>query len=285
MSKSDPAALPPAPDASKDATVEARPRKVVLQERLDRLGVLAMELAEKTQLLAMLATERDLAAMQAAPADSPAIPCESNGPVLSFARTARIARDCIALELRITEPGGADDDDRRMSPAARRRINAMKNEVRQHVERSIRSHADPLAVDRMLLDLDQRLDNPEVEAEFGVLTIGQMVLSVCRDLNVKADLTHWPEDMLQTALAAALGVPAPPPAAPHHGMTVGMKADPTVQKLPTGIIGSPGVPPAMDLPQWSDRAPPLPHYPPGNPPKPPPPPDPPRRHPGASFAR
>ena len=238
-----------------DAEAAARARKAVLLARLDRLGTLAMDLAERTQVLAMGATDRDIAAMAAAPPDSPALPAESNGPVLSFARASRIARDCIAMELRIAAGDNADDDasDRRMSPAARRRLTAMKNEVRQQVEGAIKAHAEPLLVDRLLLDLDERLDDPDVEAEFGVLTIGQMVLSVCRDLHVKPELRLMSEDMLQSAVSAHYGTPMPPPAVAQHGMTKGMAADPTVEKLPTGVIGTPGVPPAIDLPPWSNQ--------------------------------
>ena len=181
----------PTPASGKpDAEAAACARKPVLLARLDRLGTLAMDLAERTQVLAMRATDRDIAALEAAPPDSPALPAESNGPVLSFARASRVARDCIAMELRIAAGDAADDDasDRRISPAARRRLTAMKNEVRGQVEGSIRAHAEPLLVDRLLLDLDERLDDPDVEAEFGVLTIGQMVLSVCRDLHVKPEM-------------------------------------------------------------------------------------------------
>jgi hypothetical protein len=284
----------PKPASGKpDAAAAARERKPVLLARLDRLGTLAMDLAERTQVLAMRATDRDIAALDAAPPDSPALPAESNGPVLSFARASRVARDCIAMELRIAAGDAADDDasDRRISPAARRRLTAMKNEVRGQVEGAIRAHAEPLLVDRLLLDLDERLDDPDVEAEFGVLTIGQMVLSVCRDLHVKPEMRLMPEDMLQTAISAHYGTPMPPPAAAHHGMTKGMAADPTVEKLPTGVIGSPGVPPAIDLPPWPNQPPQQ------QSPQPPPPdtqrnggavqdsPAAPRRPPGSFFAR
>jgi hypothetical protein len=274
--------VPDQPDAaSPEAAAAARDKLLV--GRLDRLGVLAMELAEETQVLAMRAARRDLAAMDAAPADGPALPAESNGPTLSFARAARVARDCIAMERKITAPAqaGRDADARRPSPAARRRLNAMKDEVRHHVECSIRSHAEPRHVDRLLLDLDDRLDDPDVEAEFGTLTVGQMVLSVCRDLEVKVDLTSWPEETLNTARTAATNgrwqPPAPP--APSNGMARGMAADPSIEKLPTGVIGSPGVPPAIDLPPWSHPNPPQ-----SYPSRPPPPPSP-QPHPSQPAPR
>jgi hypothetical protein len=275
-----------------DAAAAARERKAVLLARLERLGTLAMEVVERTQVLAVRATDRDIAALDAAPADSPALPAESSGPVLSFARASRIARDCITMELRIAAgdaPAGDDASDRRMSPAARRRLTAMKNEVRLQVEGAIRAHAEPLLVDRLLLDLDERLDDPDVEAEFGVLTLGQMVLSVCHDLRVKPEVRLMSEDMLQTAISAHYGTPMPKPAA-AHGMTKGMAADPTVEKLPTGVIGSPGVPPAIDLPPWSNQ--PRPQQSPAPPGEPlrnghagPDPPAAPRRPPGSVFSR
>jgi len=284
--------LPAAASEASDAE-PAHARNAVLVARLDRLGLLAMELAEETHGLAMSAVARDRAALDACPPDSPALPAESNGPVLAFSRAARVARECIALELKITAPATAarqDADTPKMSPAARRRLNVMKNEVRRHVERSIETHAEPRHVDRLLLDLDERLDDADVEAEFGTLTIGQMVLSVCHDLRVKPELAQWPEPMLQSAISAHYGTPMPPAAAPH-GMTKGLAADPTVEKLPTGVIGSPGVPPAIDLPPWSNQPPPQ------QPPQPTPPdaqrnasavqdaPAAPRRPPGSFFAR
>jgi hypothetical protein len=85
-----------------------------------------------------------------------------------------------------------------------------------------------------------------------------MVLSLCRELDVKADLTIWPEDMLVTArVAASNGTWQPPPAPPRsNGMARGLPADPTIEKLPTGVIGTPGVPPAIDLPPWQPSPPP-----------------------------
>ena len=292
MSESEPNNPSSVSAASSDAE-PAHVRKSDPAGRLDRLGLLAMELAEETHGLAMSAVARDRAALDACPPDSPALPAESNGPVLAFSRAARVARECIALELKITAPATAarqDADTPKMSPAARRRLNVMKNEVRRHVERSIETHAEPRHVDRLLLDLDERLDDADVEAEFGTLTIGQMVLSVCRDLEVKADLTGWPDEMLNTARAAASGGTwTPPPQAKRsNGMAVGMAANPNIEKLPTGVIGTPGVPPAMDVP-------PRPH---SHPPQQPPPAEPlrnghaghdppaaPRRPPGTFFAR
>jgi hypothetical protein len=267
---------------------------------LAEIDAMTLEAVRAAHGLAMhaIAHETDLyrAAAAATPAGEapPPIKERPSSPALmmSFARIARMVRQGAAEEAKAEaapKPAAAEPD-RKMSSAARRRLTAMKNEVRQQVECSIRAHAEPLLVDRLLLDLDERLDDPDVEAEFGVLTTGQMVLSVCHDLRVKPELAQWPEPMLQSAISAHYGTPMPPAAAPH-GMTKGLAADPTVEKLPTGVIGSPGVPPAIDLPPWSNQPPPQ------QPPQPTPPdaqrnasavqdaPAAPRRPPGSFFAR
>jgi hypothetical protein len=58
-----------------------------------------------------------------------------------------------------------------------------------------------------------------------------------------------------------------------------MAADPSIEKLPTGVIGSPGVPPAIDLPPWSHPNPPQ-----SYPSRPPPPPSP-QPHPSQPAPR
>jgi hypothetical protein len=285
MSAYNPAAPRPEFAAYDDAAdSESAARRRVLTE-MDGLN---LELVRAAQHLAMRAVAHETAVYVAAAAAT--VPGEAPPPiterpaspalVMSYSRMARAVCDRIAqAEEAAGQSGNAPSH--KMSPAARRRLNAMKDEVRHHVECSIRSHAEPRHVDRLLLDLDDRLDDPDVEAEFGTLTVGQMVLSVCRDLEVKVDLTSWPEETLNTARTAATNgrwqPPAPP--APSNGMARGMAADPSIEKLPTGVIGSPGVPPAIDLPPWSPANPsrsnpsqPQPQPPPQLPPQPQPPP-------------
>jgi hypothetical protein len=233
-------------------------RKTELVGWLDRLGLLGMELAEATQPLVLRATARDQARMDATPLDAPVPRGESGGPTLSFSRACRVVRDCVAMELRITAPSAGRrkaEAGPRLGAAARKRLRGMKNEVRENVERSIRANVEPRFVDRTLFELDARLDHPEVEAEFGELTVGQMVLSVCRDLKVAPDLTGMSDKTLHAALAAATEGEWKDKTPPAHGRTIGLKADPSVEKLPPGVIGTPGVPPAMDVPPWPHAAP------------------------------
>jgi hypothetical protein len=234
----------------------AAPRKAELARRLDRLGLLALDLAEATEKLALCATRFDHAVFDVLPLDVPTPRGASEGPNLSFARAARVLRDCVAMELRIITPPAGRREAARAGAWTRKRLNAMKGEVRQHVEKSIRTNAEPRHVNQMLFALDARLDKPEIAADFGTRTLGQIVLGVCRDLEVDPDLTGWSDEMLHTAYAAVRNWEWKPPApAPKHGRAIGLKPDPTIEKLPTGVIGTPGVPPAMDVPPWPHPAP------------------------------
>jgi hypothetical protein len=243
---------PAAASGTPDAAAAACTRKAVLLERLDRLGVMGMELAEDTQKLARATVARDLAAVEAAPPDAPSPTMQSNGPALSFARAARVARDCIAMELRINEPANAGRSGearaQRISPSARRRLNGMKDEVRKHVERSIKTNAEPHLVEGLLLDMDERLDDPEVEADFGTQTIGHMVLDLCVELGVKPEMTRWPDEMLRASYIAETGCEPDLPPLPKGGMAKGLPAEERLDKLPNGVIGTPGVPPAIEVP-------------------------------------
>jgi hypothetical protein len=265
MSAFDPPTLPPSaasPGPGNPGPASAPQNAGGMLAALAEIDAMTLQAVRAAHDLAMraIAHETDVykAAAAATPAGEAPAPIKerpsSPALIMSFARVARMVRQSAAEQTKAEaapKPAAAEPD-RKMGSAARRRLTAMKNEVRQQVERSIRAHAEPLLVDRLLLDLDERLDDPDVEAEFGVLTTGQMVLSVCRDLRVKPELAQWPEPMLQSAISAHYGTPMPQAAAPH-GMTKGMAADPTVEKLPTGVIGSPGVPPAIDLPPWSNQ--------------------------------
>jgi hypothetical protein len=179
-----------------------------------------------------------------------------------------------------------------MSPAAKRRLNGLKNEVRQHVERSVNTYAEPQDVQRLLLQLDKRLDDADVEAEFSTMTIGQMVIGFCYELGVKTEMTQWSDEMLRTAYIAETGREPDLPPPPKGGMTKGLPAEERLDKLPNGEIGTPGVPPAIDVPPMEYP------YASQQPPAPPPPVDArppssparvpsalPRLPPGASFAR
>jgi hypothetical protein len=120
-----------------------------------------------------------------------------------------------------------------------------------------------------------------------------MVLSVCEELGVKPEMTQWSDEMLRTAYIAETGEEPNLPPLPTGGMAKGLPAEQRLDKLPNGVIGTPGVPPAievppMEFPYASQPAP-----------APPPPPSeswpardpardrpaPPRRPPGAFFER
>jgi len=262
---------PAAASGAPDAAAAARARKAVLLERLDRLGLMGMELAADAQELARATIKRDLAVVEAAPPDLPSPTMQSNGPALSFARAARVARDCIAMELRINEAEAARSAAARgrgIGPLARRRLNGLKDEVRKHVECAIKASAEPPLVEAMLFELDERLDDPDVEAEFSTMTVGQMVLGFCHEFGVKAEMSRWPDEMLRNAYVAETGREPDLPPLPMAGMAKGLPAEERLDKLPNGVIGTPGVPPAIEVPPM--EYPYASQQPPGQPPPPPP---------------
>jgi hypothetical protein len=248
---------PDVPDdapAAPDPGAASRARKAELVRRLDRLGLLGLAIAEKAHMLAMRTMDRDIAAIDAAAPGEALPPAESNGPVLSFARASRAVRDTVAMELRVEAPPAApqpdeDENAHRRTGAGRRRLNRMKDEVRREVENAIRANAKPADVRRLMFDLDERLDDAEVEAEFETLTQGQMVLRVCDDLGVQPDLTQWTVEMLREAYIAVFpDRPLPESLVERqHVLNGGLTKGPPVEKLPTGFIGSPGVPSALEM--------------------------------------
>jgi hypothetical protein len=197
----------------------------------------------------------DAAEAASQPGEPPApLKLRLNSPalVLGFTRLVRAMRDLTASP---ATPGGATARKSsaapaapRMSTAAKRRLNGMKDEVRKHVERSINTNGEARDAQRLLLQLDKRLDDADVEAEFSTLAIGQMVLNFCDELGVKPEMTQWSDEMLRTAYIAETGEEPDLPPPPRAGMAKGLPAEERLDKLPNGVIGTPGVPPAIEVP-------------------------------------
>jgi hypothetical protein len=305
MNQPEPTTQSAAPAASTDAGEGDSARADQRPAHFSELEEMAMGMARVVNVLVLKAAGHEAAVYDAAEAASQAgeppapLKLRLNSPalVLSFTRLVRTMRDLVAP---LATPGGAGRRSSaapaapRMSTAAKRRLNAMKDEVRKHVERSINTNGAPQDVQRLLLQLDKRLDDADVEAEFSTLTIGQMVLGFCYELGVKAEMTQWSDEMLRTAYLAETGREPDLPPPPKGGMTKGLPAEERLDKLPNGVIGSPGVPPALEVPPMeypyasqqpaaAPPPPPLDRRPAEGPARNPPPP--PRLPPGAFFAR
>ena len=132
--------------------------------------------------------------------------------------------------------GGAAAE--RLSPSVEAHRRALKKRARQYLETAIKTSAEPHDYEYFLTELDGRLEDPQVLAELNVKPIGVMVGKLCDELGLKADLSKFTDEELgfaeqmQEALAA------------HKAMVA------KLPKLPTGFVGSPGVPPAEPLPPF-----------------------------------
>ena len=163
--------------------------------RLEMLGQLA-------EMGMRLAREVERQAMDAVAGDEvvPAVPAGRGGGVgsggdfgLTFARIARAVRQTLALQARLDSEAGLQAVAARTGreAAERKRVKQTKDRVRGCVEDAIRAGADGGDAEALLLDLDERLDDPEIVDELGSRPIGVIVAGICDDLGVKVDLRYF----------------------------------------------------------------------------------------------
>ena len=177
-------------DGARDAARVARAEWRL--EMLGQLGEIGMRLAR----------EAERRVMDAVPEDE-VVPAGRVGGVgpgldfgLTFARIARAVRQTLALQARLD---AVADVQAQLAAAARagraaaerRRVKQMKDRVRGCVEEAIRAESDGGDAEALLLDLDERLDDPEIVDELGSRPIGAIVAGICDDLGVKVDLRYF----------------------------------------------------------------------------------------------
>ncbi len=121
-------------------------------------------------------------------------------PGLVFARIARAVRQTVALEARLDAEAQALEQQRATARASREaaqraRIQQQKERVKRLVEDAISGASDREAdladAETLRLDLDERLEDPDVEAELGWRPIGAIFAGICQDLGIKADLSGF----------------------------------------------------------------------------------------------
>jgi len=213
-------------------------------ERAARDGQLLAELAEiGTDLARMIRQQANAAAWLG-----------SDGPAM-FERVARAVRQTIALRLRLEADALARQLRGAAEPAAReagasrtreRRKTRVKRLVEAAIEADAGRRADPGDSERLLLDLHERLDDPDIAAELANRPIGEIVAGICRDLGITRDCSRWPDEPPWMAAApddrdAAALTPALAREALHgapHG--AGERVQP---------VAMPGGPPARQAPR------------------------------------
>jgi hypothetical protein len=119
---------------------------------------------------------------------------------LTFSRIARAVCLANTIEDRLAN-AQADRAKREQADAtyndnseARRVMNRQKYETRRMVKREIMAGARKCDIATLLHDLEERLDSDEVTTALTQHGIASVVLSICRDLGIKADLTKWSDD-------------------------------------------------------------------------------------------
>jgi hypothetical protein len=74
---------------------------------------------------------------------------------------------------------------------ARLGVAVHRDDVRAHVEQVIAAEADGPEAERLLADLEERLDDAEAGEDFADRPLGELVAGICRDLGVTPDWNLW----------------------------------------------------------------------------------------------
>jgi hypothetical protein len=159
------------------------------------------ELAEIGMKLAR-AVERQ-ALDQAVPeeADTPqaGAPDRSGGGDLAlvFSRIARAVRQTVALEAKLAEDRRAlhqsveAEQAQRAATLARERKARQKARVKRIIEQAIDAEADGSDREDLLGDLDERLEDEDLFADYDERPFGEIVARICRDIGIAPDWTLW----------------------------------------------------------------------------------------------
>jgi hypothetical protein len=256
---------PPAPfsiPCSAGADVARGDAGGVAAERAERhlrmlaeLAEIGMELARdlRRQVLGEPGTE----AVQPDPAQSDIAAGRVGGTDLRadlglvFSRIARAVRQTVALEARLAAEAQAREQQdaavqaSRMA-AQRARAKQQKERVKRLVEEAIASEADGRDAEGLLLDLDERLDDPDVEAELGWRPLGVIVAGICENLGIEIDLSGFSDAELGFDRASMR---------PNAETGTDAQLAPAKTGPNTGFAADTGDPPAALFPSpWPPRA-------------------------------
>jgi hypothetical protein len=156
-------------------------------------------------------------------------------PGLVFSRVARAVRQTLALQTRIFE--GASNDRRHSEQqrvgAIRLAADERQEEIRDYVAQAIddecrRTDASETEVERLLDDLDERLEDGRYDDMLADAPVAELVQRICFDLGLTPDWRIWKElewgaEYLRAHLPEDVGaerwadlVPIDPPPAEHR---------------------------------------------------------------------
>jgi hypothetical protein len=131
---------------------------------------------------------------------------------LAFSRIARAVRQTVALEAKLDQDRQKSQAEAASRLAVETRLRGIrrKTKVRDIVERVIETEARESDAERLLDDLDERLEDAD-DTDFADRSVGELVAGICRDLGVTPDWGLWEdEDWGIEAAGVALTSGAPP---------------------------------------------------------------------------
>jgi hypothetical protein len=193
----EPADADPLPERAGGCACGAAPAMAARAARrlktLEELAEIGMDIARVLQRRVLDEAASDAGAAQSA----------DNSLGLAFARVARAVRQTVALEDKLDRPRQAPVltpeaeraaflADLAQSPEiARLRVVIHRDEVRAKVEQVIAGEADGTDAEKLLADLEERLDDDEAGEDFTDRPIGELVAAICRDLGLTPDWRLW----------------------------------------------------------------------------------------------
>ncbi len=181
---------------------------------LQELAEIGMDLAREVRRQVV----EPAAVSDGAPASPPPDVAELG---LVFTRIARAVRQTVALEARLEQDRverEAGNGKPRLDITARWRARRLKDDVSHYVDKAIRAEiaaAPPGTYDlkRSLDELHERLADDEDHADFANHSLGELIVRICRDLDVTLDLSQFEDEDWAIELAAAAVPPGSTPAA------------------------------------------------------------------------
>ncbi len=183
------ASIAPASDDPEDRTAW---RLAMLRE----LAELGMEMARAVRDEAVARSEP---AEEGEPRPPARFPAGDLG--LVYSRIARAVRQTLALHERIAEDGRKAGVERARSRVAAIRAAAedRQNEIRDYVAEAIEAeaaerHSSRPEVERLLDDLDERIEAGAYDDGLDDAPIGELVARICADLGVIPDWSLWDHD-------------------------------------------------------------------------------------------
>ena len=169
------------------------------QARTARQLAMLQELAEIGMQIARAVRDEVVARAERAAIEDPPTPRLGGGdPGLVYSRVARAVRQTLALQTRIAEgiETARFEQQRTHVAAVRSAFTERQHEVRDYVAEAIEAEAAEKGtpekdIERLLDDLDERLEVGDYDEVLADLPIGDLVERICADLGVIPDWSLW----------------------------------------------------------------------------------------------